>query len=396
MAISGSYSTSDNPFCSRDLTDASLLLNCKFPNGTLKIITSNFGKVDMICETDTKEPVLIPSYIHKFSYINKEFSVSYLKLDDISIKNCRINSFGALIENFQIKEKILRFEGINIGSSLDGRFASGFENLKTLVLSNNNNLELNEHDFESLKDLSELDLSRNEIYELPENVFAGLTLSELDLSHNDMPELPENVFKHLKELKTLKLNSNKLQYLHPLMFTQQKQLNVLYLDNNRLHNLTREMFEGLDSLTVLTIDRNRFHTVKDDVFDNIPMLQLINFGNGNIVIPYNIFAKNYHLKYVKLLRVKIPNGLNLTSLETLRIKWSEIVNISGLSNIKTVYLTEGHVHLLDVNSFESQSGMTNLSLSSNELTDLNDGLFNGLKELISLQLSDNNLTNISG
>lgn len=368
VAISGSYSFDVPENCVHDKYNTIFTINCTISNGRMKMIHRDF-EVNIICETDTKELAMIDLRTFPKLNIDKAFH-------DISITDCTISdgySFGALIEHFGIKGAIQRFEGINIGSSLNGRFSSKFENLEKLVLRNNKNLHLDEDAFGSLSKLTELDISRNEIY-----------------------ELPENMFKNLTELKTLKLNSIKLQDLHPLMFAQQKKLNVLNLNNNRLSNLTKEMFDGLDSLTFLTIERNRFRMVKDDVFDNMPKLQRIHFGHDNINMPYNIFANNYNLKYVQLLQVKIPNGLNLTGLEILRIKSSEIVNISGLSNIKNVSITESDIQTLAVNTFENQSGMINLHLSSKKLTELKDGLFYGLDELTYLNLSNNNLTNISG
>lgn len=365
-AVCGSYSFDVPENCIYDKYNTIFTINCAVSKGKMELIHKDFA-LNIRCETDTKKLADLRTF-PKLN-IDKAFG-------DISITNCTISdgySFGALIEHFGIKGGIQRFEGNNIGSSLNGRFSSGFENLEKLVLHNNKNLQLDESVFGSLSKLTELDLSNNEISELPEKVFENLT-----------------------ELKTLKLNSIKLEEIYPSMFAQQKKLNFLNLNKNRLTYLTKEMFEGLDSLTDLSIETNRFRMVKDDVFDNMPKLHRIHFGNSNINMPYNIFANSYHLKDVQLLQVKIPNGLNLTGLEILRIKFSEIVNISGLSNIKTVSIIQSVIHPLAVNTFENQSGMISLHLSSKILTELKDGIFYGLDELTYLNLSNNNLTNISG
>lgn len=368
MAVSVAHSSDLPPNCYKQFTT----INCTISGDkTMEIVTDGF-RVNIRCGTAGKEPVMIDLRTIPKLNVDQAFR-------DVSIANCTIPhgySFGALFEHVGIRDEIRTFEGVNIGSSLKGRFSSGFENLDALVLRKNRNLRLDEHDFRSLSKLSELALSRN-----------------------DITDIPANVFHTLGELKILKLNWNKLKVLPAGVFAKQRKLTVLNLDNNRLHDVTKEMLEGLESLNVLSLERNRFEMVQDDVFQNISALRQIYFGNGNIDIPYNIFASNYRLNYVRLLQVKIPNGLNLSNVGKLQIKWSEIVNISGLSNIETISITEipeSLIHPLAVNSFANQSAMTILNLSANKLTTLSDGLFYGLNELTCLQLSDNHLTNISG
>lgn len=342
--------------------------NCTDSNGRTVKIESTQSTIYIKCLTSVQEPVLIDLETFPRLNINKTFP-------GIRIENCTIpegHSFGGLLKHFGIIEGVVTLEGYNIGSSLNGRFSDGFETLKGLTIINNKKLQLNEDAFRSLPKLSKLELSRNEI-----------------------SNLPEKVFESLGELNLLKLNDNRLTRLHEGMFLQQKKLNALYLDNNKLKGLTKKMFEGLVSLTILSLEKNLLQNVTDDVLHNTPKLRQFSFGNNNIRMPYNIFANCKDLKIVHLRKVKITNGLNLSGVEKLQIKWSDVWTISGISNVKTISITESRVKPLVVNSFENLSDLESLDLSTNKLSGLCDGLFHGLEKLTHLKLSNNNLRNIS-
>lgn len=296
--------------------------------------------------------------------------------DSVVMMNCTVEegSFGSVFEYIGLKKGIRVFYGSKIGSALDGRFSSGFETLETLILFDNGIRRLNEHVFQNMPNLI-----------------------SLDLFSNDIVVVHPNAFRDLTKLTTLELSRNKLQSLSEGIFENQKQLVVLKLDDNRLESLTKETFRGLDSLQELHLQTNDFEYLSDDVFHYLPRLRIIALGGNDMIVPRKIFADNENLVSVQLEVVTIGNGLQLSDLQELTICNSNLNSISGLSNITKLSITESEPNsFLAVTSFQNLSSTRIINLSMNNLNHLDDGLFDGLVNLLRLQLFNNNLENISG
>lgn len=121
-----------------------------------------------------------------------------------------------------------------------------FRNLQEFRASNNQLSELPEELFQGLTALQQLDLSSNELQKLPEKIFQGLTaLTHLYLSHNKLIELPEKLFKGLAALQQLYLNDNMLTQLPEEVFKGLWALRTLNLSRNPLNGLPEKLFSGL-------------------------------------------------------------------------------------------------------------------------------------------------------
>lgn len=322
-------------------------------------------------------PVLIDFTTFPAQRLGDKFG--HIEFRGVKIENCIVpngNSFDDLFKHFGIDKslRILSFEGLNIGSSLDNRFSTGFNEVEKLVLPVNGIVDVSKPLFESMK-----------------------SLSTLDLSFNQITKLPSNVFYDLVNLTVLNLAGNKLKYLPAGTFANQTKLKKLYLGENRLETLTNETFRGLDSLVILSFHGNILPDLADDVFHNIPKLRQILLGHGNMKIPSKIFASNKRLKYVELRKVNIGNGLLVSGLEELIITRSQLSIVTGLSNITNITIAECTLSntALTSTTFKELSSTRNLNLASNGLEMLDDGLFDGLKNLQLLHLQNNRLAVIS-
>ncbi len=119
-------------------------------------------------------------------------------------------SFGDLFQHLGFDE-VEGFVGVNIGSSIDELFSTGFENVYFFTLSKNSIGQLNEGCFHSMKQLYWLALNGNKIRGLHKNVFNSLSkLEHLSMEENELTDLVDGLFDNLKELKHLDLSMNKL------------------------------------------------------------------------------------------------------------------------------------------------------------------------------------------
>ena len=128
--------------------------------------------------------------------------------------------------------------------------------LRILQLKHLQSLDLSENHIRALPDgicdvgLAELKLAGNKLIELSHAFCSGelaRCLRLLDLSRNELDQLPNNIFE-LKGLVTLKMDCNKLLFL-PRLFGKLSQLKFLSASNNKLTVLPSTFSRlSLDSL----------------------------------------------------------------------------------------------------------------------------------------------------
>ena len=109
---------------------------------------------------------------------------------------------------------------------------------------------------------TELDLSNNQLSELPTEITKLANLTTLDLRNNQLSELPTEITK-LTNLTTLYLRNNQLSEL-PAEITQLTNLTWLDLRNNQLSELPTEITQ-LTNLTTLSLDGNQLSELPADI-----------------------------------------------------------------------------------------------------------------------------------
>ena len=133
------------------------------------------------------------------------------------------------------QESVSNMRKDSTASTMTSRIANTFaQSLKMLMLGDN---RLGDDCFEHITLLTELkclNLSYNEIYEIPTGALSRLNqLMELYLSGNELSSLPADDLERLGSLKVLHLNCNKLQTL-PAELGKIRRLHVLDVGSNSL------------------------------------------------------------------------------------------------------------------------------------------------------------------
>lgn len=128
-------------------------------------------------------------------------------------------------------------------------------------------------------------LTATEVYivEIYEYTFLGAAfLTEIDLSKNKIKKLPQNIFVDCMSLTNLVLSHNEIDYIDP------------------------EAFKGLTNLHNLALDGNQITIIETTTFYLLPNLYTIDLSGNNIEeLDENLFWKNLHLKEVGLKNNKI-------------------------------------------------------------------------------------------
>ena len=244
-------------------------------------------------------------------------------------------------------------------------------------------------------------LGENQLSTLPESLFNGLdqltfgegTFSELSqltslvLFENHLSILDKGVFTGLNLLTSLDLSNNQLSMLSEDMFSDLSQLQSLFLNGNYLNTtaIINSSFSMLPTLTELDITLNQISYLPQNFSAMLPvMLNSLSIG-GNDCIP-RILTREF-MQYFPF------------RLFSLSFEFSHIIKISGgsfldFSSLKILDFTFNSLNVLNEDVFDGLSQLTELYLGFNKLR-LNEGMFSKLNQLSVLDLSANQLSNLS-
>jgi len=169
-------------------------------------------------------------------------------------------------------------------------------------------------------DVTELNLSYNQITKLKEGVFPqGLKKSYL--SGNKIVELKEGVFP--QGLKKLYLSGNKIVELKKGVFPQGLQILDLY--NNQIVELKKDVFQP--GLKNLSLSDNQIVELKKGVFpQELEILDLS--GNQIIKLTEGVFPCGLKKLYLDMNKIKkLKEGVFPTGLQELDLSYNQIVEL---------------------------------------------------------------------
>lgn len=185
-----------------------------------------------------------------------------------------------------------------VHSPLTSLDLSVFQTLSRLISLklHSNRIEriLPRNDTSSLRALSYLDLSNNNLKFIDPRIFDKLYgLTSLHLESNKIHYLPDGVFKDLTVLGELFLSQNFIFYVHERAFTNLTSLLVLEMFNNTLVYAQPEVFLCLEKLIYLDLCGNKLRWVSRSNCDRLEMLRLVETRLNCSQPPESLTAENY-------------------------------------------------------------------------------------------------------
>ncbi|XP_065198186.1 uncharacterized protein LOC135829721 [Sycon ciliatum] len=240
----------------------------------------------------------------------------------------------------------------NYISSFHGNEFDGLRSLATLELSRNQISGLAFGIFKNLANLQTLVLSTNQLSSFRGDEFDDLrSLTALFLEHNSISSLPVGIFKDLVNLKVLGLHHDSLSSLPAGIFKDKVNLQSLFLENNQITSLPVDIFKDQRNLQTLTLQQNRF-TLSEDLCSFVFVLPLsASATNGYVKVDQNV------LNYVTNNLIQVD--LSISHITRTRV--SANVSLSNISSISKLCVNYTRTHLASVSSL----GATNTICTNN-------------------------------
>jgi hypothetical protein len=149
---------------------------------------------------------------------------------------------------------------------------------------------------------SKIDLSNQNLKEIPKEIFELKNLKKLILRNNKIKIIPAEIEK-LKRLETLDLSGNNISTFYAKICTLQN-LQILNLNNNQLKNIPFQI-TNLKKLKSFHLANNKLDAVSNHIF-SLQSLRELDISNNKIEI-INGFENLKNLKKLWLNNLKIHN-----------------------------------------------------------------------------------------
>lgn len=296
--------------------------------------------------------------------------------------------------------------------SLNERFNSN--QIKWIDFENNFITELNEKSFDQLAHLRILNLLHNSIKTIAPNTFTKLSrLIFLGLSWNQLDSLTMAMLEGASNVMIATFHGNKIKSIEPNTFSTMKNLKKLILSYNEISALDARTFNGLNNLEYLELSFNPILSVDAATFSDLIKLKELGLRDGKLTsIDLNAFVQLPNLKFLDLSDNSISQLIKASNRTAGDPSTSAISTPLAKIDKDLLQLFFEHDYILKVLNISFDRGMdlfnetkdivypnnenklTMLDLSQNDLTSLDDDIFNGFENLRGLFLYRNKISTI--
>lgn len=322
---------------------------------------------------------------------------------DLSFNNIMTIRPGTFINAMNIR--FLSLKGNQL-SAFKGEIFNTGTGLEELDISDNQLSYLFPTSFRIHPRLKRLVASNNKFNFFPAAIIAGLQfLEHIDLSNNQLKTVEELDFARLPRLRQLILSRNHLEAISEMAFHNSSQLQYLDLSRNKLERLGERTFEGLARIELMNLDHNQLSELPDTLFERsrLQMLENIILSNNKFeTAPLKSLQRQYFfvsfvdLSHNKIREIPADDSI-MVNIKKLDLSYNPL-NEDSVKNIlsepKTVRdLNLAGTGIKSISSLETPF-LQSLNLSDNQLTFVDDKIFERATLLESLDLSSNKLTNL--
>eukprot|EP00347_Sterkiella_histriomuscorum_P009848 403339641 len=245
-------------------------------------------------------------------------------------------------------------------------------------------------------DLQKIDLSNNEIPEIPEEISAQEFIAWFNISNNKIEIVPNGLLA-LKTLKFLDLSYNKIKIL-PEAIAMTEALVEFHVAGNMLIELPRSIGD-LKNLEILDIKKNKLQYLPIE-FGCLPRILKLDLEDNQLTRVDNFFSSLTTLTHLNLSKNKITQIdqdalANLTNLVELDMHQNQMRTFSSVPNsFKLDSLALAYNFIEQIQNLDRAANLSVLDLHNNKLEEFPESIID-LKNLKTLKISNNNLSDIN-
>ncbi|KAK8722150.1 hypothetical protein OTU49_012504 [Cherax quadricarinatus] len=348
----------------------------------------------------------------------------------LSLKCSEVYYYQSVLTPFTLSG-FVRVRELNVEyckiSEIDDNTFINLRNLRNLTLRTKNSdwpvmsLTAKPDVFRPLQQLERLDLSANNIWELPAGAFCHLaTLKLLNLSHNHLQDITQLGFGEggggvdrgtlspcRSDVSSLDLSNNDVTVLVSASLQGLGRLQHLFLQHNELGKVDDNGFHGLNSLRTLDISHNRLVALPEDAFLHTPGLMYCRAKNNSLSgLAPGLFRGLEHLVELDLSHNELKSEWltssifqGLIRLMLLDLSYNKISQLNqqvfrDLYNVQVLRLSHNQLQTLPTAAFSACVNLHTLDLSYNQLTSIPDRAFQGVNVLSFLALDNNQISDV--
>ncbi|KAH8296499.1 hypothetical protein KR054_007078 [Drosophila jambulina] len=407
------------------LDQPEIALTCNLRTVNSEFDTTNFSVIP--AEHTVALHILCNDEIMAKSRLEAQSFAHLARLQQLSIQYCKLGRLGRQVLDGleQLRNLTLRTHNIlwpALNFEIEADAFSVTRRLERLDLSSNNIWSLPDNIFCTLSELSALNMSENRLQDVNELGFrdrskeatpsgstesssttesakktaassstssssassCSLDLEYLDVSHNDFVVLPANGFGTLRRLRVLSVNNNGISMIADKALSGLKNLQILNLSSNKIVALPTELFaEQAKVIQEVYLQNNSISVLNPQLFSNLDQLQALDLSINQITSTW--IDKNTFVGLIRLVLLNLSHN-KLTKLEP------EI--FSDLYTLQILNLRHNQLENIAADTFAPMNNLHTLLLSHNKLKYLDAYALNGLYVLSLLSLDNNALIGV--
>ncbi|KAH9501981.1 hypothetical protein DERF_012784 [Dermatophagoides farinae] len=215
----------------------------------------------------------------------------FINLTDLLILNLSDNNLVTLPPQMR---RLVNLQILNLSNNPLGhnqlKLLQSLHSLQSLNLSNTQRtLQNMPTSLDNLTNLTELNLSSNELHRIPDVVYTLTSLKRLNLSDNQITEISTSIDQCWFNLEVLNLSRNRLKSL-PQLLSKLERLRCLYLNDNEL------VFDGIPNsigklynLEIFMASNNNLELIPEGVVRCGKLKKLILSKNKLVTLPDAIY-----------------------------------------------------------------------------------------------------------
>ncbi|KAM7345758.1 leucine-rich repeat domain-containing glycoprotein 150 isoform 1-T4 [Cochliomyia hominivorax] len=228
-------------------------------------------------------------------------------------------------------------------------------------------------------------------------------VSSIKIANCTIEYMHPDAFNGLDDLFSVNFTNVGLTIFNPDTFAKNKKLRLLTMSGNDLGVMsTAHYLLKSSSIEELDLSRNNLMELNPNAFSQLTKIIYINLSQNNLQkIPEGVFDKLDTIEELDLsynsLKTLPPAIFNRTALAILHLKYNSITNDLkfGTADLQQLDLSFNQIHTVHHGMFDKMISLTNLNLKGNGLTKIQPDSFMTLKNLRHIDLSINELDQVS-